>query len=450
MELNVLEKTLEIEKRLLDTHKTAVEGQQKSMDWWFGFLSFAMAVIALLSGLIPYLIYRRAQKDLEQGREKITAQLAQTKQLCEQAEKYNQQAQEHLSAIENTRQQAEKHKDEIAAMKQVSFGTPKIQPNDENNTDNAAGIKAAEELKENTEIPLIERLRARAILLQDSAHDTTTYEQALTAWKAVLLEDENDVQANFGAGYCSYELSLNAADQRKEHLLTEARKYYEKTLAVAPDHYQAANNLGLTLNSEAQILSAADRLNEAQEKWRMAAERFRQVLDIKSDYYQAACNWGVALAREAQALSAAGRLNEAEEKWWMAAERFRQALDIKPDADEAARNWSAALIHEAQALSAAGRLNEAQEKRQQSIDLINSFIKNYPEYTAVLSYNLAFTYALGNQPEQAVQALETARLGGSLPDKARIEADKDFDAIRNTEVFQTWFKQAFPESGSQP
>lgn len=350
LELKVLEKSLKMERKLLEAHKDTVAGQQKNIDWWVSFIGIFMAVVALLGGVIPYFFYRREseslkekQNELAELQQKADKQLEQAKELCEQAE-------QHLSEIINIRQIAEQHADDIEKMKNVTLGTPST----ESDADNKAGIQAANELKDNRKIPFIEQLRAKAIVLHNAAnsqHNTAAYEHALTAWKSVLLENEDDAQAHFGAAYCQHKLAKLSNDEtQKAHYLTEAGKYYQHALA------------------------------------------------------------------------------------------------IKQDFSEAANNWSGALLHEAQALAQTGNEQKAHNKRQQALDVLSDFIQKHPEHTAELSYNLACVHALNNQTEQAIQALETCRQSGCLPDKAHIETDKDFDPIRNSEAFQAWFQQAFPEN----
>lgn len=53
LELKVLEKSLEMEQKLLEAHKDAVAGQQKNIDWWVSFIGIFMAVVAYLAVLSP-------------------------------------------------------------------------------------------------------------------------------------------------------------------------------------------------------------------------------------------------------------------------------------------------------------------------------------------------------------------------------------------------------------
>lgn len=500
LELKVLEKSLEMERKLLEAHKEAVAGQQKSVDWWIAFISFAMAVVALLGGVIPYFFYRREseslkekQNELAELQQKADKQLEQAKELCEQAEKHSKEAEHHLSEIINIRQTAEQHTDDIEKMKNVTLGNLST----ESGADNKAGIQAANELKENREIPLIEQLRAKALVLSHTAEiqaNTAAYEKALTAWKSVLLEDEEDAQANFSTAFCNHMLAHLSEGTKKAQYLAEAGKQYARTLATDSQHYAAAsnwgtvldeeakalahsgrlndalekwqqaeerfqlalniknddynsiNNWGSALNQEAKTLANAGRLNNALEKWKLAGERYQQALNIKPEFYGAANNWGIALSEEAKALASADRLNDALEKWKLAGKLYQQALVIKQDFPEAANNWGIALNQEAQALAQTGNEQKAHNKRQQALELLSNFIQKHPERTAELSYNLACVHALNNQTEQTIQALETCRQSGCLPDKAHIETDKDLDPIRNSEAFQTWFQQAFPEN----
>lgn len=484
---------------------------------------------------------KEKQNELAKLQQEADKQLTQAKELCKQAEKHSKEAEQHLSEIINIRQAAVQHTDDIEKMKNVTLGNLST----ESDTDNKAGIQAANELKDNRKIPFIEQLRAKAIVLHNAAnsqHNTSAYERALTAWKSVLLENEDDAQAHFGAAYCQHMLADLSEGTQKAQYLAEAVKHYSKSLSINPNDYISSSNCGVALSSEAIFFANTDCLNNAQKKWRQADKYFQQALDIKHDYYGAisnwaaatsgearaladnnrlhdalekwrqaderfqqasaiknddqetAYNWGVSSAAEARALAGAGyikeakqkrmqainhyllaltlnhsdyqtlsnlgivlseeatvlvsenHLDEAEQKWEQAGECYQKALNIKPDFSAAALNWSVSLLNEIQALTQTGRKQEAHNKQQQDFDLLYNFTQKHPEHASYLSYNLACVHALNNQTEQAIQALETTRQGGRLPDKVHIETDKDLDPIRNSEAFQAWFQQAFPEN----
>ncbi|ULJ65177.1 TPR end-of-group domain-containing protein [Wielerella bovis] len=479
IELKAQEKSQAMMEKYLALHEKTITGQQKSVDWWIA----AMGLILALAGYVQFKFMQSKQKEWE-----------------EECDKLRDEMKQELANAKNLTTSIQNHHDEsqelIARMKKMSPSSPDKTLSDEQIAQNRAGIEAAEKLVDNREIPLIEQLRAQAILLSDNAEKSQQYhdyEKAFHAWYAVWLQDENDADVCFKLGWIAQSLYEHATRTQQLYWQPEIEKWYGKVLQIKPDVCDATYNWGLALSYEAQALQQENRLPEAYEKWQQAGQRYQQALQIKPDKHEAANNWGASLNDEAQALQQENRLPEAYEKWQQAGQRYQQALQIKPDFHEAANNWGASLNDEAQALQQENRLPEAYEKwqqagqryqqalqikpdfheaannwmsgllkmyqaikvenpdmatqsLQQAKQIAHDFLAKYPQYAPYFAYNRACLSALENNLPQAIEQLKLSQQADDFPNKAHILQDKDLENIRETPEFQAWLKEAFPDT----
>lgn len=147
--------------------------------------------------------------------------------------------------------------------------------------------------------------------------------------------------------------------------------------------------------------------------------------------------WGSALAGEAQAM-AASDVAAARRLWPAAGGKYALALQIRPEMHGAANNWGIALLQEFQACKKQGLdepalLTLAEEKLRHA-----ETIK-----PGAGAYNLACVHALRQQPDQAVSWLRICQQHGALPPEAHICNDPDFDPIRHSPEFRSWWRETF-------
>lgn len=376
-----------------------MDNQQQNINWW-------LAAIALLGLILPYMFYQKERENMlskfEGALKEIKEYSEKTQTLTNQAEENASKAQALLEQIQNTRNQAEK---ELTELKQK---THDYNPEKQSKEEQQSSIKAAEKLSEHRDLPLIEQLRAQAILLSDKADQSKSYQdhlQAFYAWQAVLQQNSQDEQANFNSGLQACYLHEKGDREQQIHWFPEIEKYYQKTLIINPYEHDAINNWGNALNNEAQALAAQGNIEAAFKTWHRAEEKYQLSLALKPDDYGVAYNWGNTLNHEAQVLATQGDTETAFKTWRRAEEKYRLSLAIKPDNNGAAYNWGNALDNEAQALAAQGDTEaafktwlKAGEKYQLSL------VIKPDDYEAAYSWGIA----LNNEARMLAKQGETA------------------------------------------
>ncbi|WP_107928542.1 TPR end-of-group domain-containing protein [Neisseria animaloris] len=376
-----------------------MDNQQQNINWW-------LAAIALLGLILPYMFYQKERENMlskfEGALKEIKEYSEKTQTLTNQAEENASKAQALLEQIQNTRNQAEK---ELTELKQK---THDYNPEKQSKEEQQSSIKAAEKLSEHRDLPLIEQLRAQAILLSDKADQSKSYQdhlQAFYAWQAVLQQNSQDEQANFNSGLQACYLHEKGDREQRIHWFPEIEKYYQKTLIINPYEHDAINNWGNALNNEAQALAAQGNIEAAFKTWHRAEEKYQLSLALKPDDYGVAYNWGNTLNHEAQVLATQGDTETAFKTWRRAEEKYRLSLAIKPDNNGAAYNWGNALDNEAQALAAQGDTEaafktwlKAGEKYQLSL------VIKPDDYEAAYSWGIA----LNNEARMLAKQGETA------------------------------------------
>ncbi|VEJ20345.1 YtxH domain-containing protein [Neisseria animaloris] len=361
-----------------------MDNEQQNLNWWMTFItivfSVAGIVIAAIGVAIPLLLYKKEKRQLEQD--------------LEQAKEYVEKIKEHYDS-------AEKYTQDIAEMKQWN-------PKEQNPEAQTNSFEKAKQLSRNEEIPLIEQLRAQAIVRSNEANKNKNYQdhlQAFYAWQAVLQQNSQDEQANFNSGLQACYLHEKGDREQQIHWFPEIEKYYQKTLIINPYEHDAINNWGNALNNEAQALAAQGNIEAAFKTWHRAEEKYQLSLALKPDDYGVAYNWGNTLNHEAQVLATQGDTETAFKTWRRAEEKYRLSLAIKPDNNGAAYNWGNALDNEAQALAAQGDTEaafktwlKAGEKYQLSL------VIKPDDYEAAYSWGIA----LNNEARMLAKQGETA------------------------------------------
>ena len=242
---------------------------------------------------------------------------------------------------------------------------------------------AAETVKNNPQANAVDKLRAMAV----QASTARQAEQAFRLWAAVSAIEPNDHVAQFNAGYWAHDMLENAPGLTRGYWQAEVGQRYAKVLAIKPDKHEAANNWGAALDTEATAVAPTD-------------------------------------------------LPAARALWKQAGEKYAQALTIKPDKHEAANNWGAALLGERAAVAGSSG-KDANDLLQRATEMLQKRSEMAP---VLVAYNLACCFALAGDTAGALKWLQVSRENGTLPAKAHILDDHDFDGIRGDDVFAEWFK----------
>lgn len=277
----------ELEAKERQNSALALEGQRKTMDWWFSFLAVLTAVMAIFGGLIPFLMARKDKELIEQDK-------AQIKQRLAEIEGMGFDAASHVEKIHKHEAEAAKAKEELQSYQsgaQVTANKDKIQQ---------AITSVQKDKVEDTELGL----RAAAV----AASEAEEAEKAYALWNALTQLNKVDATAQFNAGYWAGQLSLNSQGAEKLPWIKLVIHHNEQALRIKPDMHEAAYNWGNALDDAAQAMAATDPA-AARTLWQQAGEKYQLALSIKPDMHDAADNWGGALLHEANAIadSDAGR-----------------------------------------------------------------------------------------------------------------------------------------------
>ena len=256
------------------------------------------------------------------------------------------------------------------------------------------------------------------------------YEQAAAILQTVSDLSEagmdNLIWSYIGHGNLLGDQAKTKSGTEADRLFEATGQKYQQALDIKPDKHEALYNWGITLGDQAKTKSGeeADRLFEA------AGQKYQQALDIKPDKHEALNNWGTALGAQAKTKSGA----EADRLFEAAGQKYQQALDIKPDMHEALNNWGSFLLRQAHMKTGSNRtrlLNRALDVLERAERLGSKEVL----------YNLACAHTRLGDEQKAEHYLRAAKQHGTLPDRAHIESDHDFDAVRD----QAWFKDLLDE-----
>ncbi|KPN74017.1 MULTISPECIES: TPR end-of-group domain-containing protein [Neisseria] len=387
---------LKLQEKILATDQKVVENQQETINWWLSFIAIFAAIVGIA---IPYMVSRREK---EKMLAESTAILNQAKEHSEKAQTLAAQAKEsasnaqaHLDEIQSFHSQAKESTNEIAKLSE-QMKKYSSQAQDKESKQQKESIEAAKDLAEHNDIPLIEQLRAQAILLSDKADQSKIYQdylQAFYAWQAVLQQDNQDGHANFNAGLQACFLYDKSNRDQQAYWFKESDEHYKKVLQVNPASDESAENMGTLFHKEASTLLQEKKIDEAKKQWEQAEKYYQYALAVNHKSYLTVKNWLILL--------------------------LYKHLHLKTD------------------------------ELQQARYLIDKFLNDYPQFENELAYINACLYALEGNTSEAIAQLRLARQENDLPEIANIKEGEVFNNIRNTPEFQAWFKEAFPESSAE-
>lgn len=274
----IKDRVKELEAKERQNYATVLDGQRKTMDWWFSFLAVLTALMAIFGVFIPFLMARKDKEMIELDKEQI-------KKLLEEVKGMKADAEDTVEKMHQHEADAEKILNNFQSGK----------PSNESDSQISAAVATIEQDK-NADTPL--RLRAEAI----AASQAKDAAKAYALWNALIALTPSDASALFNAGYWAQELGNRAQGTDNLHWLKQAGTHYQQALVIEPDKQEAANNWGNALAVEAGAVSAQD-LTSARALWKQAGEKYQQALVIKPDAHKTAGNWGTALITEASTLA---------------------------------------------------------------------------------------------------------------------------------------------------
>ena len=174
------------------------------------------------------------------------------------------------------------------------------------------------------------------------------------------------------------------------------------------------------LSTEAHLAEG----EKADQLFQEAYENFSSVSSSRVSYPDALHNWGLALINQAQKKSGEAAIKILEE----AITKFNLCDTVKPDHLGASLDGGVALMGLAKA-KGLGANDDLYVKAKES--LLNA--ENIQHGSG--SYNLACLYALHNDGDACLEALEKAKDCGLVPDEQDILNDADLDNVKQA----SWF-----------
>ena len=282
--------------------------------------------------------------------------------------------------------------------------------------------------------------KAKSIAVDELSQAMSLWSQAGIKYQQALEIETNMHEAlnNWGNALDQQAQALASINlQQSQKLWPEACDKYKQALTIKPDKHESFNNWGIALNNQAQALASSD-LQQAQKLWSEACDKYEQALKIKPDKHEALSNWGAALGGQAQS-SASSDLGRAQQLWSEAYNKYEKALTIKPDMHEALNNWFSTLSEEFHFIRYSDP-DKSKELLDKANELVERGIKVAP---GMFAYNYACYWALISDPAQSVVWLKVAKEHQKLPSKNHIDEDKDFDSIRDSQVFIDWYDSEF-------
>jgi hypothetical protein len=267
------EQNKELASDMKSTQGMVLEGQRKSIDWWFSIIGALVGALAVMFGALPLLLTRQQKADMAK-------ELAEAKELVKSIRGHESTAEQAANSLQSIRVGAATSPAEIAAVE--------------------ANAKA---VAQNPQASDADKLRARAHLA--SQIQNPSIEQAIVAyehWYALTLLNPKDANAHGNAGVMAHKLYELSATPSQEHWLSQERWHYTVALSIKEEMPDIAFNFGNLLAREALMFYAKRNIAAAQTKWHQAGEKYAQALTNRKDMPEAASNWGTALLNEAQVL----------------------------------------------------------------------------------------------------------------------------------------------------
>jgi serine/threonine protein kinase/Flp pilus assembly protein TadD len=257
------------------------------------------------------------------------------------------------------------------------------------------------------------------------------YEQARMMFARALLIDSTYARAYAGASDCCAMLYMYF-DSTKDNL-REAEAASLRAIEIDPDSAPAHASRGLALSLSDKRDEAAREFERAIEldpklfeayyfyarallaegDLERANEYFRKAAEVNPEDFQAACFIGMTL-------TAPGQEEEAREADRRAIEVIERHLDLQPDDTRALQ------------------LGAGTNARLGNVDLAKEWAARATTISpdnASIWYNAACTYALIDDADAAVDALENS-IGTGLADVRWIQNDPDLNSLRDNERFK--------------
>ncbi|WP_156377491.1 hypothetical protein [Sphingopyxis sp. Root214] len=226
-------------------------------------------------------------------------------------------------------------------------------------------------------------------------------------------------------------LKASAGDREgAKRLWTLASEKHAEAIALAPDMDVAFSNWGIVYNEMAKDSSSAGRQVDADNFWNLATEKYSAALAINPKSHVAYSNWGNVLHERATAKAAIRDYDEADSLWAIAIEKYVEAIACDANMYEAYNNLGCSLI-------AFGNRKTEEERERLLARAEEALNKANGLRPGCASYNLACIAGVRGDAETAAKMLRDAKdKDTSFPKCSQILADRDFDRVRDSAVFQ--------------
>jgi tetratricopeptide (TPR) repeat protein len=234
--------------------------------------------------------------------------------------------------------------------------------------------------------------------------------------EAVRLRPDNaDALSNWGNALSDH--AKGKTGEEAGHLYAAATEKYAKAVRLRPDHADALNNWGTALADQARAKTG----EEADHLYAAAIEKYTNAVRLRSDDADLYYNWAIALSLRAKGKPG----EEADQLHAAATEKYAAAVQLRPDHVGTLSNWGNALLnHASQKLREPGAEAYANE-------LLDSAHSKLLQAGLEGLYNLACLHAIRKDVPPSISALTEAQNSGTTLTRPLIEAESDFDPIRN-------------------
>ncbi|MBF0449501.1 MAG: tetratricopeptide repeat protein [Candidatus Magnetomorum sp.] len=243
--------------------------------------------------------------------------------------------------------------------------------------------------------------------------------------KAIALNPV-DLQTYINAGLVSI----------KQQNFFSAAQYFSQAVWLNPRNAEAHHYLGFVFSVQDRHDLAITQFRESlrlnpddenvhfhlalvlckQKKWQQALGHFQEALWINPNFVEAYVHLGNLLVH----LGAVDKAFEA----------FKKALELKPNDPVIVQQMNAVT----QTVFDFAKKLTSQKKFDQAITLYQGILKQRPDYSVSIHYNIACLYAQKNQVEEAVDWLKKA-VNMGFKDWHWLEKDADFEKIRHAALF---------------
>ncbi len=230
-----------------------------------------------------------------------------------------------------------------------------------------------------------------------------------------LRPDHADALNNWGTALADQARAKTG--EEADHLYAAAIEKYTNAVRLRPDHADALKNWGTALTDQARGKTGED----ADHLYAAATENYAKAVSLRSDDADLYYNWAIALSLRAKGKPG----EEADQLHAAATEKYAAAVQLRPDHVGTLSNWGNALLnHASQKLREPGAEAYANE-------LLDSAHSKLLQAGLEGLYNLACLHAIRKDVPPSISALTEAQNSGTTLTRPLIEAESDFDPIRN-------------------